>query len=58
MLTSEPFLRAAISPRSGAVFVEQMAHHAHAAGLVDEVGFETDQAARRDERFDADLRCR
>ena len=37
------------------VFMEQMAHHAEAAGLVDEIGFETDQAARRNQRLDADI---
>ena len=32
-----------------------MAHDAQAAGLVDQVGFKADQAARGDQRFDADL---
>ena len=38
-----------------AVLVKQMAHHAHALGGVDEVGFKTNQAAHRNQRLDGNL---
>src|SRR5665213_1323285 len=38
----------------GSVFVEQMAHHAEAARHVDQVCFQADQAAHRDESLDSD----
>ncbi len=39
----------------GAVFVEEMAHDAEAAGHVDEIGLETDEAAHGDEGLDGDF---
>ena len=36
-----------------AVFMEQMTHHAHAASLIHEIRFKTNQAACRNEGFDA-----
>src|SRR6185503_1685072 len=38
----------------GSVFVEEVAHHAHALGGVDEVGLEADEAAHGDEGLDGD----
>src|ERR1022692_4198264 len=37
-----------------AIFVEEMAHHAHALGRVDEVGLEADESAHRHERLHGD----
>ncbi len=37
------------------VFVEEMAHHADATGLIDQVGLEADQAAHGNQRLDTDL---
>ena len=36
------------------VFAEEMTHHAFAAGQVDEIGFEADQAAGGDDGFHRD----